>query len=418
MSHDIGSKEDIILTIDDLKKYFPVTGGLLGRKIADIRAVDGVNFSVKRGETFGLVGESGCGKTTLGRCLLKLLSITGGTILFYPAGEKKDFKKSDEYNLTQIKKMGKLRRRMQIVHQDPYDSLNPRMLIKDIVAEPLKTHKVPINTRERVIELLKLVGLGEEHLYRYPHELSGGQLQRVCIARAIALNPDFIVLDEPTSALDVSVQSQILNLLQELQRNLGLTYVFISHDMSVIDYMADRIGVMYLGKMVEIAEKDELLSNPLHPYTKALLSAIPTIEPRKKMLETAVFLKGDVPSPLDPPQGCRFHTRCPVATEKCGWEARDLISFLQTKLDFLVTENIEFKSQGFELELIGKDEILLKIKDALTEIMEIEKEKGIPLFKSVRQITLEDNKIKVIFIKSPVPPLKEVERAHQVACVL
>lgn len=313
-----------LLEVFNVKKYFPITGGLTRKVIGEIKAVDGVSFSVRRGETFGLVGETGCGKTTLGRTILRLLEPTSGEAyinLSKDSSTISDFQDYEKINIFQIKRgaLKRLRRHMQIVYQDPFSSLNPRMLVKDIVAEPMKVNKMAKGQelQERVIDLLEKVGLMREHLFRFPHEFSGGQRQRICIARAIALNPTFLLLDEPTSALDVSVQAQILKLLNDLQNELDLTYMLITHDLSIIDHMADRLAVMYLGKIVEIAEKDELFKSPLHPYTQALLSAVPIPDPDRQSLKEAIYLRGEVPSPVNPPEGCRFHPRCQEFSQEC-----------------------------------------------------------------------------------------------------
>jgi len=308
------SATETLLEVKDLKKHFPIRGGVLGRTVGYVYAVDGVSFKIGMGETLGLVGESGCGKTTVGRCILRLIEPTDGEIRF----EGMDITKIDN------KQMAKLRPKMQIVFQDPYASLNPRMTIKDIVGEPMFVNGIArgLELRQRVLELLLMVGLSEDHMNRFPHEFSGGQRQRIGIARALSLNPEFMVLDEPTSSLDVSVQAQTLNLLQDLQRKLGLTYLFISHNLSVIKHMSDEIAVMYLGKIVEIASKAELFRTQLHPYTQALFAAIPIPDP--EISKKRIVLGGDVPSPINPPSGCRFHPRCPL-NRLCNEEEPRLI---------------------------------------------------------------------------------------------
>ncbi len=302
-----------LLQVRALKKHFRLPGGWLTGNIRYVYAVDGVDLDIAQGEVFGLVGESGCGKTTLGRLVLRLLKPTGGQIFF--AGRELTTLKGEALRL--------LRREMQIVFQTPISSLSPRLKIEDIVAEPIRTHQrmSKEDLRARVVELLEQVGLGPQHLSRYPHEISGGQAQRVAIARALALNPRMIVLDEPTSALDVSVQAQIVNLLEDLRQAHGLTYLFISHDLNLVHHISDRIGVMYLGKLVEVGESDAIFYDPRHPYTQALLGAIPLPQVDDQEL---VVLQGTVPSPVSPPSGCRFHTRCPLAQEICRREAPPL----------------------------------------------------------------------------------------------
>jgi peptide/nickel transport system ATP-binding protein/oligopeptide transport system ATP-binding protein len=302
--------DEVLLEVRDLRTYFPVLGGLLRRKVAEVKAVDGVSFVVRRGETFGMVGESGCGKTTTGRTILRLQKATTGEVIF----EGQDVLKLSSGQM-------KARRRdMQIIFQDPYSSLNPRMPVGDIIGEGLRVHGMKDRKeREKTVQyFLSVVGLRKEYVRRYPHEFSGGQRQRIGVARALALRPKFIVCDEPVSALDVSVQSQVLNLLGDLQKEFGLTYLFIAHDLSVVEYLSDRVGVMYLGRMVELTTSEELYANPLHPYTKALLSAIPNPDPMVR--RQRIVLQGDVPSPINPPSGCRFRTRCPIAIERCASE--------------------------------------------------------------------------------------------------
>ncbi|MFQ6019472.1 MAG: ABC transporter ATP-binding protein [Dehalococcoidia bacterium] len=307
-----GGGDDALVQVQDLKMYFPVTAGIIWqRKLADVKAVDGVSLTVKRGETLGLVGESGCGKTTLGQTILMLNKPSAGRVLF----EGKD--------LTRMKSgdMRRLRRRMQMIFQDPYASLNPRMTVGSIIAEPLVIHgmaKGRKERRQRVQELMTIVGLNPFYANRYPHEFSGGQRQRIGIARALAVEPTFIVADEPVSALDVSIQAQIINLLEELQARFGLTFLFIAHDLSVVRHISDRVAVMYLGKLMELADRKELYENPLHPYTKALLSAIPIPDPTLEAKRERIILTGDVPSPSQPPPGCVFNTRCPLASREHG----------------------------------------------------------------------------------------------------
>jgi len=309
-----GNGKSDLIQVKNLVKYFPVRGGILQRVQAWVQAVDDVSFTIRQGETVGLVGESGCGKTTVGRSMLRLLEPTSGSVTF-EGTEVTGLKKNE---------LKAMRRNMQIIFQDPYASLDPRMPIGDSIMEGLHIHKVG-NPRERytrVVDMLRKVGLEEYHARRYPHEFSGGQRQRIGIARALALQPKFIVADEPVSALDVSIQSQVLNILKELQKEFGLTYLFIAHNLSVVEHISDRVAVMYLGKIVEFADRDELYRNPLHPYTQALLSAIPIPNPRMK--RERIVLQGDVPSPLKPPNGCRFHPRCPVVMDQCSLEGPKL----------------------------------------------------------------------------------------------
>jgi len=304
--------KDILLKVENLKKYFPIKDGF--GKMKNVQAVEDVSFYINKGETFGLVGESGCGKTTLGRSILRLLEPTAGKITY-------DGEVIFDGKLNKQSKMLPFRRKMQIIFQDPSASLDPRMTVGEIIGEALDIHKLYENKQQRtdrINNLLDMVGLNSEHSNRYAHEFSGGQQQRIGIARALAVEPEFIVCDEPISALDVSIQSQIVNMLEDMQNELGLTYLFIAHDLSVVRHISDRIGVMYLGNMVELGASQELYKNPLHPYTKTLLSAVPVPDPKVSRSRKRIILDGEIPSPMNPPSGCRFHTRCPYAVEICS----------------------------------------------------------------------------------------------------
>lgn len=333
---------DSLIFVRNLKKYYPIIGGIFKRTIAFVRAVDGITLSINKGETFGLVGESGCGKTTLGKTILRLLKPNEGNIFFNAPEDvineiielektnpksKRLKKLREQYDLAVFSgpKLLELRRRMQIVYQDPTTSLDPRMLVKDIVAEPLVAQGIAKGEEAKkiVLEILERVGLGEQHLYRFPHEFSGGQRQRIAIARALVCRPEFIVLDEPTSSVDVSVRAQLLNLFKDLQKEFGLTYLFISHDLSVVECISDRVAIMYLGKIVEVAPTYKIFKNPLHPYAQALIESVPVPDPTKR--KERAPLSGEVPSPVNPPMGCRFHPRCPLAMDVCRKEEPQMV---------------------------------------------------------------------------------------------
>ncbi|HED03698.1 MAG TPA: dipeptide ABC transporter ATP-binding protein [Candidatus Fraserbacteria bacterium] len=334
----------VLLEIKNLVKYFPVKKGVFRRTVAQVKAVDDVSFYINHGETLGLVGESGCGKTTTGRTILRLVEPTGGQIIFHREG-----KEAVDIAKLSRRVLKPLRRQMQIIFQDPYSSLNPRMTIGDIVGEPLVVHKVARGKEReaRVRELLEAVGLNPSYMKRYPHEFSGGQRQRIGIARALALDPELVIADEPVSALDVSIQAQVINLLEDLQKEFGLTYLFIAHDLSVVRHISSRVAVMYLGKVVEMAATQELYENPKHPYTEALLSAVPVPDPDYKM--ERIILEGDVPSPVNPPSGCPFHPRCRYAKEVCSQEVPPFVDL----------GNKHFTSCHFarELQLNGVEEL-------------------------------------------------------------
>ncbi|MBS4536952.1 ATP-binding cassette domain-containing protein [Clostridium sp. D2Q-11] len=308
----MNNNKEVLIKVENLKKYFLVKKGFFGKKLTYTKAVDDISFEIKKGETFGLVGESGCGKTTTGRCIVRLYDVTAGNIFF----------SNQDIGHMKEKRLKPLRKEFQMIFQDPYASLNSRMTVSDIIGEPIDVHQIAKGKerQEMIYELLNKVGLSKDHASRFPHEFSGGQRQRIGIARSLAVRPKFIVCDEPISALDVSIQAQVVNMLEDLQKDMGLTYLFVAHDLSMVKHISDRIGVMYLGKMVEIASSKELYKKPLHPYTQALLSAIPIPNPDITAMRNAEVLEGEVPSPINPPSGCRFRTRCKYAMERCKEE--------------------------------------------------------------------------------------------------
>jgi len=448
--------EEPMFRVEDLKVHFPILGGILKRPIAWVHAVDGVSFTIRPGETLGIVGESGCGKTTVGRALLQLVKSTGGSIWFAPPA---DGTPSAPVNLSKIprRKLRRLRRSIQIIFQDPTSSLDPRQLVKAIVAEPMRIHGltglrctkcgsvVPIHLERpgiacprcgatteavpfkgaqleaRVIELLDRVGLNPEHLFRYPHEFSGGQKQRIAITRALSLRPAFLVLDEPTSSLDVSVQAQILNLLKDLQREYRLTYLFISHNLAVVRYMANRIAVMYLGKFIEVAGKGELFDDPLHPYTRGLLETIPVPDPERR--RELALMKGEVPSPVSPPFGCRFHPRCPVAMPHCGWEGRDLQKVLEDAIHEASPDSplsgavAEMQADGRTLRIrIGPDPE--RSRAALDAFLAEGRAVGTPIYQAIEETSQQGDEFVISFRETREPELKEVKPGHAVACYL
>jgi oligopeptide/dipeptide ABC transporter ATP-binding protein len=432
-----GSKaERTVISLRGVEKYFPIKEGVLQRVVGQVRAVDGVSFDIRPGETLGLVGESGCGKTTLGRCISGLAGATRGKIYFRlsdgDAARLDEIEATSEHERTpqQLKEVRRIdddhrigqlsgqswrtyRRNCQVVFQDSFSSLNPRQLVKDIVARPLRVHDEASGQEltERVVSLLESVGLGRQHLYRFPHQFSGGQRQRISIARALALDPELIVLDEPTSALDVSVQAQILNLLHELQQERGLTYLFISHDLGVVRLMSDRIAVMYLGKVAEQGTAEELFEDPRHPYTEALLAANPDINSEESEMRG---LGGTVPDPANPPEGCRFHTRCPVATPSCGWEVDDAVAWLQnheTLLEGLT--DVERRSQ-FDATLVFHDEA------AASEVSGAFHSGDVPpaMRSALETMSTDGSKVTIRF--SPVEPveLEDIGGGRLTACLL
>jgi oligopeptide/dipeptide ABC transporter ATP-binding protein len=425
-----------VISLRGVEKHFPIKEGALQRVVGHVRAVDGVTFDIRPGETVGLVGESGCGKTTLGRCISGLVPPSGGKIYFrltdadaaiLDAIEETPEERRTKEQLSALERIdadhridqlaGKAfrayRRNCQVVFQDSFSSLNPRQLVKDTVGRPLRIWKEASGQEltERVVSLLESVGLGRQHLYRYPHQFSGGQRQRISIARALALDPEFIVLDEPTSALDVSVQAQILNLLHDLQKERGLTYMFISHDLGVVRLMSDRIAVMYLGKVAEQGTATELFEDPRHPYTEALLAANPDINAEVSEMKG---LRGAVPDPANPPEGCRFHTRCPVATPVCGWEVDDAVAWLGTHETILETLTGVERRTNFDATLAFQDEA------AAAAVGQALRHGDMPPSMRSAMESFETNGNKVTLRFNPVGPveLEDIGGGHLTACVL
>ena len=425
-----------VISLRGIEKHFPVREGTLQRVVGQVRAVDGVSFDVRPGETVGLVGESGCGKTTLGRCISGLTQVTGGKIYFrlsdqdaarldaieatpVPERSREQLKEveriDDNHRIDQLsgKAWRTYRRNCQVVFQDSFSSLNPRQLVKDIVGRPLRVWNEASgeDLTQRVVSLLESVGLGRGHLYRYPHQFSGGQRQRISIARALALDPEFIVLDEPTSSLDVSVQAQILNLLYDLQRDRGLTYLFISHDLGVVRLMSDRIAVMYLGKVAEQGTATELFEDPRHPYTEALLAANPDIKAKVSEMRG---LRGHVPDPANPPEGCRFHTRCPVTTPACGWEVDDAVGWLQDHEALVAGLAGVERRTNFDATLAFHDE------QAAASAVEAFRKGDVPpaMRAALEEMSADGRKVSIKF--APVPPveLEHIGGGRLTACIL
>jgi len=438
-------RNEILLAARGLKKHFPVKGGLLQRAIATVRAVDGVDLVIRRGETVALVGESGCGKTTFGRLLLRLIEPTEGDVLFNVPVEVFDRLRADgrgavrddgktkdllrQYSMTRLRRrsMKALRRFMQPVFQDPFTSLDPRLLVKDIIAEPLLVSGLATRPEayEQSARLLQEVGLRPEHLYRFPHEFSGGQRQRIAIARALAPEPEFLLLDEPTSALDVSVQAQILNLLKDIQQRQNLTYLLITHNLSVVRHMADRVAVMYLGRILERTRTAELFADPMHPYTKALLSAVPVPDPKRR--RERIILPGDVPSPIAPPAGCRFHTRCNVVLPHCGWSPRDVAATAAYLFDPSRNPEASDLPPLEEVTIRGDEVLLLRYREPATESHRLRVEALVKArssrpdgiaFRAIPRVGLDAGRVVLEFLPPLEPELLEIVPHHFVACYL
>ncbi len=445
MARPSRDRNEILLAARGLKKHFPVKGGLLQRAIATVRAVDGVDLVIRRGETVALVGESGCGKTTFGRLLLRLIEPTEGDVLFNVPVEVFDRLRTDgrgavrddgktkdllrQYSMTRLRRrsMKALRRFMQPVFQDPFTSLDPRLLVKDIIAEPLLVSGLATRPEayEQSARLLQEVGLRPEHLYRFPHEFSGGQRQRIAIARALAPEPEFLLLDEPTSALDVSVQAQILNLLKDIQQRQNLTYLLITHNLSVVRHMADRVAVMYLGRILERTRTAELFADPMHPYTKALLSAVPVPDPKRR--RERIILPGDVPSPIAPPAGCRFHTRCNVVLPHCGWSPRDVAATAAYLFDPSRNPEASDLPPLEEVTIHGDEVLLLRYRELATESHRLRVEALVKArssrpdgiaFRAIPRVGLDAGRVVLEFLPPLEPELLEIVPHHFVACYL
>lgn len=404
---------DTLLSVRNLNKHFPIKDGILQKVVGQVRAVDGVSFDIRRGETVGLVGESGCGKTTLSQCVAGLTTPTSGEILFN-TGHSADLTDADRIDTLPKDRFRIFRRNVQMVFQDNFASLNPRELVVDIIGRPLKVYKEAsgADLTQRVVELLEQVGLGRQHLYRYPHQFSGGQRQRISIARALALDPELIILDEPTSALDVSVQAQILNLLGDLQQERHLAYLFVTHDLGVVRHMADRMITMYLGRVVEQGPTETVFQDPSHPYTEALLAAKPDLEddPDKPF----ALLEGTIPDPARPPLGCRFHTRCPRVMPSCGWEVDDIVRFLEADEGlFQSLEGVERRSAR-DADLIFKDPASAM---ALQKAMNSDK---VPeaMCAATERLTVDGTRLSVLFTEVDEVQLTERGPGHFAACKL